>query len=393
MKRLALALWCALLAAEPQPADVEAAWRLVARGRRDDAVALLRRIAKAEPRNADARLLLGSLLMEAGQAGESIDVLSEATRLRPGSADAHNTLGESYKAFRRPDDARREFERAIQLDSAYAQAYVDLAELQLEAGDAESAAPRLDRAIALLGEKPDAAHPRYLRAKIATERRDPAKAAEDLEKAVALRPDFAEAWSDLGEARKSLGDDTAALAAFQRAVALSPDDAVALTRLGSQLLDSGKAREAVQPLQQAARLDPRNQSTLNALQMALRRDGQVEQANEVRSRLAAVIHERDRADQNQVASLELNNRGAELEKEGKIREAAEKYRAALALTPDHVGIRVNLAVAQLKMGQWDEGIAGLREALRRDPGNTDIRRALDDALAQAKAHGIVVQKP
>jgi hypothetical protein len=36
------------------------------------------------------------------------------------------------------------------------------------------------------------------------------------------------------------------------------------------------------------------------------------------------------------------------------------------------------------LGQWSQGIAELREALRRDPGNTALQKALDDALAQAK---------
>jgi predicted Zn-dependent protease len=53
-------------------------------------------------------------------------------------------------------------------------------------------------------------------------------------------------------------------------------------------------------------------------------------------------------------------------------------------------MRVNLAVALLKLGNWQEGIAQMRDALRREPGNTQVQKALEDALAQAKAHGIVV---
>jgi predicted Zn-dependent protease len=182
------------------------------------------------------------------------------------------------------------------------------------------------------------------------------------------------------------------LAAFQHSVDLNPGDAVARTRLGSKLLDIGKPHDAVPHLEEAARLDPRNQSALNALQIALRRDGRAEEANAVRARLAQVIRERDQADQNLVASIELNNRGAELEKQGKAAEAAAKYRAALALNPEHVGIRVNLAIALLKLGRWDEGVSELREASRRAPANRDIQRALDDALAQAKARNIVLRK-
>ncbi len=389
-----LTVFCASVAAEQarQP-EIEKAWALLAKGQRDEAAAVLKQLIRTDPRNADARLMLGSILMEAGQESESIQQLSKGVELRPKSADAHNALGEAQKAFGHLEDARREFKRAVELNPGFAQAHVNLAVAQLEAGEADTALEHLDRAIQIWGKKPDAAYPRYLRAKVYTERQEDAKAAADLEQATALRPDFAEAWSDLGDARKALGDDAGALAAAQKAVQLSPDDAVAQTRLGSKLLDAGKPHEAVAPLQQAVRADPKNQSALNALQMALRRDGRAEEANAVRERLAEVIRERDKADQNQVASVELNNRGAALEKQGDVRGAAEKYRAALALNPGHVGIRVNLAVALLKLGRWDEGIAEMREALRRDPGNQDIQKALDDAISQAQSHGIVVQKP
>ena len=228
--------------------------------------------------------------------------------------------------------------------------------------------------------------------KVYGERRDSAKAASDLERAVALQPDFAEAWSDLGEARKNLADDDGALAALRRAVKLNPGDAVAQTRLGSTLLESGKPHEATPHLDEAVRLDPQNQSALNALQRALRQDGQVERADAVKKQLAQLLLSRDIADQNLTAALELNNRGAELEKGGDVRGALEKYRAAAKLQPEHVGIQINLAVALLKLGYWDEGISQMRAALARDPGNTQLQKALEDALAQARAKGIVLRE-
>ena len=382
-----LLLFAGLAASQPPPKPpVETAWGLVAKGQRAEAVNLLRGIVKTDPGNADARLLLGSLLMEDGRREESIAQLKEGVRLRPKSAEAHNALGEACNAFGETKAAQAEFERAVQLNPQFAQAHVNLAVVLLPQGEFQAAAPHLDRAIRLFGQKADAAYPRYLRAKISSGQGDPAKAASDLEQAVKLRPDFAEAWSDLGEARKEQGDEDGALAAFRRAVELSPDDAVAQTRLGSQLLAAGKAHEAVGHLDAAVRLDAKDQSALNALQRALRQDGQTARADAVRNQLAALLKERDEADQRHVAAIELNNRGAALEKTGDLRAAAEKYRAALELYPEHAGIRSNLAVALLKSGQWEEGLLQMREAVRRDPGNADLQKALDDALAQYKAH-------
>ena len=206
------------------------------------------------------------------------------------------------------------------------------------------------------------------------------KAAAQLQQAVSLRPDFAEAWSDLGQARKTLLDDAGALTAFERAVELSPDDAVAQYRLGAEYRRNARLPAAIQHLREALRLDPENQSTLYSLQSALREDGQLEQARQLRVKLAELLRKRDKASENALTAVQLNNQGAGLEKSGNLRGALEKYRAALDLYPEHVGIRVNVAAALLRLGQWSQGISELREALRRDPGNAVVKEALAHAL-------------
>lgn len=380
---LAVALVTSILTAQ-QVSRVERAWKLVVAGQRSQAEAVLRELLQQNPQDADARLLLGSILMEAGNR-ESIEHLATAVSLRPHSAEAHNALGEAYNAFGDIKAARLEFQRAVNLDPRHAQAQSNLGAATLQDGDRIAAIAPLERAIHLFGNKADAAFPLYLRAQIYMGERDASQAVVELRKAVELRPDFAEAWSELGEARRNLADNQGAVIALRRALELRPGDAVARTRLGSLLLEIGQSREAVACLREAVRLDPKNQSALNALQLALRRDGHVDEADAVKKQLAQVLRERDQGDQKLVAAIELNNRGTELEKGGDIREALEKYRSALTLLPEHVGIRTNLAVALLKLGDWDEGIAQMREALRRDPDNAQIKAALQDALAQYKA--------
>src|SRR6185312_11871113 len=139
--------------------------------------------------------------------------------------------------------------------------------------------------------------------------------------------DFAEAWSDLGEARKTELDDAGALADFKRSVDLSPGDAVAQTRLGSEYLNQGQPHAAVPHLEEAARLSPKDQSALYNLQLALREDGHAEQAEAIKQKLAKMLRAKDRAAQNALAAIQLNNQGAALEKAGDLRGALEKYRA------------------------------------------------------------------
>ncbi|HEY6991070.1 MAG TPA: tetratricopeptide repeat protein [Bryobacteraceae bacterium] len=253
----------------------------------------------------------------------------------------------------------------------------------LEASKPDEAAPYLDRALKLLGHRQAAAYPLYLRAKVFSYGNQIQKAAAALEECVALDPSIAEAWSDLGTARKLSGNDTGALAAFQHAVGLDPEDAVAQYRLGAEYLRHNKPAAAVRPLQAAYKLNSEDQSTLNSLQTALRRTGRTAEADKIKAQLDQVLRKRDQFSQDALKAIRINNDGAALEKTGDLRAALEKYREALKLYPEHVGIRVNYAVALLRLGQWTEGLEELHEALRRDPENGRIKAALDDALAQA----------
>jgi protein O-GlcNAc transferase len=376
---LLLAAWVAW----GRPDEVQHAWDLVRQGRRAEAIALLRGLTGSEPKNVEAHLLLGSLLQEAGQREECLKELMAAVTLRPDSAEAQNALGEAYNAFGEGKLARGRFERAVELDGAFAAARVNLGAALIEAGESEAAAKQLDAAIGLIGEREDAAYPLYLRAKIYAESGEAQKAEEVLERAVKVAPEFVEAWSDLGAVRQTMRDAAGAKEALGRAVELKPDDGVAQRRLGMEYLDEGKAAEALPHLRAAVRVDPRDQGALNGLQRALRETGQPGEADRVKAQLVEMLRARDRADQNTVAALGLNNEGVELEKAGNLAGAIAKYRAAHELAPEHNGIEVNLAVALLRHGDWEEGLRLLREAAAREPENAAVQAALEDALEQA----------
>ncbi len=383
MWRVAAALLMVAAVSRGGPDEVQHAWDLVMQGRRAEAIELLRGVTAAEPKNVEAHLLLGSLLQEAGQREECLKQLTAAVSLRPDSAEAQNALGEAYNAFGEGKSARGRFEKAVDLDGKFAPARVNLGALLLEAGEAGAAAKQLDTAVGLLGDNVDAAYPLYLRAKIYAGSGEAQKAEAALERAVKLQPGFAEAWSDLGAVRQTMRDSRGAMAALRRAVELKPDDAVAQRRLGMEYLDEGNAAEALLHLQAAARVAPNDQSVLNGLQRALRETGQAAEADRVKAQLVEMLRARDRADQDLVTALRLNNEGAEMEKAGKLAGAIDKYRAAHQLAPEHNGIEVNLAVALLRNGEWEEGLKLLREAAAREPGDAAVQAALADALEQA----------
>src|SRR5713101_8566076 len=232
---LIVVLACSRLLASG-PSSLERARELVSIGSFDKAEAILRQAIAADPKRVDARVLLGKTLALQGVRGEAIEQLAEAVRLNPSSATAHNEFGMVLSRFVEVKAARQEFERSLELDPGLAEAHVNLSLVLAQAGELAAAGDHLNRAIELQGNHPKAAYAHYLRAKIWAAQDQTDKAMVEFQTAVHLRPDYAEAWSDLGGIRRLALDNAGAIGALQRAVALKPEDAVAQYRMGQLYL-------------------------------------------------------------------------------------------------------------------------------------------------------------
>src|ERR1700730_5941417 len=324
---LIVVLACSELLASGQ-SSLERARELVSVGSLDKTEAMLRQTIAADPSNIDARVLLGKTLALQGVRGEAIEQLAEAVRLNPNSATAHNEFGMVLSRFVEVKAARQEFERALELDPGLAEAHVNLSLVLLQAGELAAAGDHLDRAIELQGNNPKAAYAHYLRAKIWAAQDQTDKAMVELQTAVHLRPNYAEAWSDLGGMRRLALDHAGAIRAVQRSVALKPDDALAQYRLGQLYLQDGHALEAVEHLKQALFYAPNDRATLYNLLLALRKTARMEDAKPIEKRMSELQHQSDRASEVGFAASGLNTEGIQLERSGDIRAALAKYRAA-----------------------------------------------------------------
>ena len=98
MRSIVLALLCAAMLSGQQ-SKLEQAWRLAANGQRGEAIQVLQSLIVTEPGNTDARLLLGSLLMEEGDKVASIEQLKTAVKQRPRSEEAQNALCPQFKTY------------------------------------------------------------------------------------------------------------------------------------------------------------------------------------------------------------------------------------------------------------------------------------------------------
>jgi cytochrome c-type biogenesis protein CcmH/NrfG len=90
-------------------------------------------------------------------------------------------------------------------------------------------------------------------------------AAAVLEHALALKPDFAQAHSNLGLARSKSGDTAGAIRAYRDALRSTPGDVNLLLNLAEELANAGQLEEAKQHVARAAALTPREPRVLSAM--------------------------------------------------------------------------------------------------------------------------------
>jgi tetratricopeptide (TPR) repeat protein len=193
---------------------------------------------------------------------------------------------------------------------------------------------------------------------------------ERYREAVAAFPRSDEAHFQLAIQLAARDELDPAIAEFERAIALRPDRAQAFSRLASVQREKGGPADlalALASYQQAQRLDPDDAETLNGL-------GAVQLE---RGELAAARRSLERALQ---LAPELApawvNLGAAHQSEGDVAEAEACYRRALALAPRLEGARLNLALLYEEAGRLPAAATELEELLRQRPGHEGARESL-----------------
>lgn len=146
---------------------------------------------------------------------EARAALEAAYAVAPDNADVLVQLGFARLALNDLENARKVFEAALRLAPDYADAALGLAQIALRRGDLDAARARADRLVAAEPQRTDF---RLFEARLALREGDPRRAAQGF----AAAGDGAEALLGLGDARRELGEETAARAAYRLALAADP---------------------------------------------------------------------------------------------------------------------------------------------------------------------------
>jgi tetratricopeptide (TPR) repeat protein len=350
----------------------------LASGQAEAAVKMATAGVTAAPGLVTAWVTLGQALKAAGQTNKAGRAYAQALRLDGANALAHLGLGELKLAGEQPEDAAREFAQALRRQPDLAGALLGMGNaLALMERDAE-ALEKYEQALAL--------HPRLPEAELAAgfvlaRMSRPAEAEARYRRAIAVRPDFAAAWMNLGSLLREQGRDIYAEAALRRAVELRPDLVSGWINLAVLERERNRPAECEKYLRRALELNPNQVETLIAwcqfavsqrdlpaawawIERALQIDpGQNEAVNmkgillhnQGRFAEAVAAFERAEALGNRAAP---SNRGNSLLDMGRMDEALRAHQTAVARDPTHAGAAYNLALTQLRLGDWERGWPG-----------------------------------
>jgi tetratricopeptide (TPR) repeat protein len=169
-----------------------------------------------------------------GKAGEAKAAFEELLKQYPGEADLHLFLGMALLRLRDPQAAVLAIKKSIAIDPNHVEARTLLGYVELEIRGDVNAAIR------------------------------------EYQNVIELKPDRAEAYSNLAVAQKKKGDLEQAILSLNKALELKPGFASALTTRGGIFADQYKWSEARRDFEAALKLNPNDDGALYGLSQSLR---------------------------------------------------------------------------------------------------------------------------
>jgi len=361
------------------PRDVELrvdlAELLLRTQRADQAVALLEETVRQTPDAAGtaARAALIEAYLAKGDLAAARTAAEGLKTLRPDLPTGSYLAGLVAEAQKRPDDAVREFEHALQVQPAASEALAALAHLQFERGQHAQAIALVQAAAQ---RAPQSAAARNLLGELYLADRSYPQGVAALEEAVRLAPTWWLPYRNLARARSASSDAAGALAAYESGVK-STGEPVLVVELAELYERAGRAEDAIRQYELLNQRSPHLELAQNNLAMLLvtyRRDqASLDRARDLTAGFA-----------NSPVGALLDTHGWVMLKRGDLPEALAALQRASAEAPSSRVILYHLGMAQLRAGQSDKARVSLEAALA---GGEPFSGTEDARLALAQLKG------
>jgi tetratricopeptide (TPR) repeat protein len=322
----------------------------------------------------DSLMKAGQDLAAQGRFAEAEVPLKQAAELAPENYAVLTVLGKVEGRLGKHADAIALLRRVVSGQPKVADAHVNLAIALADAGNLEEALKETSTAVSL---SPKLALARLNRARLLADLHRPDEAEKEFAAAHQLAPDNPDClfyWALLEKDRGNLEKQTQL---FQQLVRLQPDNQKVLLLLAQSLQRESKNAETIAVLRRLLQLNPNAENALYMLSMELRRTDP-EESKKLQHEFEA--QKRKEADLAQVKSL--GNEAYVAASKQDWPEAIRLLKKAIESCSDcevAAALHKNLGLALCSNGNLDEGKQELQAALRLNPNDADVVKALNVA--------------
>jgi tetratricopeptide (TPR) repeat protein len=317
-------------------------------------------LAAAFPGNDDAVYLLGLVHNDQGDSATAIKFWERALELDASRADANDSLGHALLLRDDYEKAEAYFRRALELDPTLPTANFRLATTLVHQGKVREAAAILERASSLSAEG------HRLLGEAYQHLREFDKAKASFEKALQLKPDFAEAHYGLSRVLGPLGETEKSREQFEKFSALKAQANEAARRLRSNFDTLGNTRRSV----------PQSFTDVGRVYMTQRRAREAEEFW-----LKAVALDPT----NTLCRLQL---AVLYQQTAKHSESLRFYEEVARIDPNDGLVHLNMGRVALKLDRLDRAEQAFREVIRLEPARPEGHSALAQLYLQTNKDAV-----
>ena len=191
--------------------------------------------------------------------------------------------------------------------------------------------------------------------------------------ALKINPDYADAYSNMGNALKDKGDLEAAIQSYKQALKIKPDYAQAYSNMGNALKSQGDVEAAIDSFKQALKIKPDYAQAFNNMGNALSEKGDLE---------AAIVSYKQALKIKPGYVQAYNNIAIALKDNGDLEAAIDSYKQVLKIKPDYAEIYRNLSNIHLYK-EHDEYFLKMQSLCQSASVSDEQRCHLNFALSKA----------
>lgn len=377
----------------------------LASGDADSGLADLEAATQLDSGKHHADVLLIATHLQQSRYDQALKASQSLEKKQPNNPLTYNLKAAAYLGKKDVKSARRELERALELQPAYLPAALNLAQLDLQDKNPKEARRRLEAiverepnnaqgllALASLGPRlgasskeqvqwleravrasPGTAQPRLMLARFHLQAGEPKKALEVAQQAGAASPDNPEVLEALGSIQLAAGERHQALATYTKLVGVQPKSPAALFRLATAQSANADAAGATGSLRKALALKPDFAEAQAFLAELETRAGRYAEALAIARQL-----------QKQAARSPLGHvlEGDVLMADKKYPQAVKVYETAYGMAKSGT-VAMKLHAAYRDAGKPDEGEARLADWLKASPDDVAVRLYSADVSLKA----------